>query len=217
MVLVLLGVGGLFAGASIGLLGIGLAFAIAVIAMIYAIGPISGCHINPAVTIGVWAIKGINTKDAVMYVIFQIIGAIVAGAMLWLFITDLGSNTDFVADKFQAVSTFYEKAPADWSMALVFLVELVIAFILQIVVLGSLNNKSGSVNAGLAIGFTVAALIYLAGPFDNAGLNPIRDIGPAVFAGGKALEQLWLFIVAPIVGAVVGSFVWKWLGKADAA
>jgi aquaporin Z len=220
MVLVLLGVGSLVAVVASGggstLVGVGLAFAIAVIAMVYAIGPISGCHINPAVTIGLLCIKAINVKDAVMYVIFQIIGAVIASVLLYLFFSNMGDYD--VGAIFQGASNAYSTTDGvGYGLVAVFILEFFLAFILQFVILGSLNNKGWSVNAGIAIGLTVAALIYLAGPIDGAGINPIRALGSALFADGKALEQLWLFFVAPIIGGIVGSFTWKWLGKEDAA
>jgi aquaporin Z len=219
MILVLIGVGSLISVVNTGgastLVGVGLAFGIAVIAMVYTIGPISGCHINPAVTIGVLAIGGIKVKDALMYIIFQVIGAIIAGAVLWMLFTDMGASTAGWAAIFNGASNHY--ATTGNGVVTIFILELLIAMVLQVTILGSLGNKAWNVNAGLAIGFVVAALIYLAGPIDGAGLNPLRAIGPAIFANGNAMEQLWLFIVAPIVGAVVGSFLFKWLGKADAA
>jgi len=222
MVLVMLGVGSLVAvctpgtdGAS-GLVGVGLAFAIAVIAMVYAIGPISGCHINPAVTLGLLCIKAIKVKDAVMYVIFQCIGAAIGSVLLYLFFSNMGDYD--VGAVFQAASNGFSTTDGTgYGIAAVFILEFFLAFILQFVILGSLNNKGWSTNAGIAIGLTVAALIYLAGPIDGAGINPIRALGSALFADGKALEQLWLFFVAPIIGGIVGSFTWQWLGKADAA
>lgn len=213
MTLIIVGVGALLGFAVNGLVGVALAFGLIVMALIYTIGPISGCHINPAVTIGVMAIKGMKMKDGLMYIIFQVIGAVIAGVVLWLVVTDWGASTSGAASAFAGVSCFY--ATTGNHMITAFLVEFLIAMVLQLVILGSLANEGAKANAGLAIGLVVSALLLVAGPIDNAGLNPLRDLAPAIFAGGKSLEQLWLFILAPIVGAVVGSFVFAWFAKPD--
>jgi aquaporin Z len=216
MTLIIVGVGALLGFGLNGLVGVALAFGIIVMALIYTIGPISGCHINPAVTIGVMAIKGMKVKEGVMYIIFQVIGAIIGGVALWLVVSDWGSvSGTTVSAAFQGVSCFW--ATSGNHMLSAFMVEFLIAMVLQLVILGSLGNKDAKVNAGIAIGLVVSALLFVAGPIDNAGLNPLRDLAPAIFAGGKALEQLWLFILAPIIGAIVGSFVFAWFAKPDKA
>ena len=230
MALIIVGVGSLLmvvAGESMaGLVGIALAFGLIVMALVYTIGPISGCHINPAVTIGVMLIKGMKPKDGIIYIVMQIIGAVIGGAILYYLVWDYASGwaglegsalTDTIQSVFQGASTGYWADGVDnqykWGIAAVFLVELLIAFVLQLVILGSLANKDGKALAGVAIGFTVTALLLVAGPADGAGLNPLRSLAPAIFAGDWALEQLWLFFVAPIVGAIVGSFVFAWFAK----
>ena len=209
MLLILVGVGSLiFIGFSgIGVVGVALAFGIIVMALIYTIGPISGCHINPAVSIGVWSIGGMKTKDMVIYVVMQIIGGIIGAAILYFVWTDGGNAVGaFGTASFKDASNHNI-----YSMGAVFVVELLSAFILQIVILGSLGNKGNEALAGVSIGLVVAAIILFSGGIDGAGLNPIRDLSPAVFAGGKYLEQAWLFVVAPIIGAIIGSWLFKWL------
>jgi aquaporin Z len=211
MLLVMVGVGSLLFGLSLGttinLVVPALAFGIIVMSLIYTIGPISGCHINPAVSIGVWSIGGMKTKDMVIYVIMQIIGGIIGAAFLYWMFTDGGGvfNTSAAGDF--ATCSYDGK----YSMAVVFVMELISAFILQIVILGSLGNKGNEALAGVSIGLVVAAIILFTGGFDGTGLNPIRDLSPAIFAGGKSLEQAWLFVVAPIIGGVIGSWVFKWM------
>lgn len=209
MLLVLVGVGSLIFGISIGggLIIPAMAFAIIVLAMIYTIGPISGCHINPAVSIGVWSIGGMKTKDMVIYVIMQFIGGILGAAILYGLFLDTHTTSQlaaFGATGYSGAGTYA------YSMAAVFVVELLSGFILQFVILGSLGNKGNEAVAGVAIGLVVGGLILATGGIDGAGINPIRDM-VALFAGGKYAEQLWLFIIAPIIGAVIGSWLFKWM------
>lgn len=209
MLLVMVGVGSLvFIEASgIGVVGVGFAFAIIVIAMVYTIGPISGCHINPAVSIGVWAIKGMETKDMVIYVIMQIIGGIIGAAVLYFVWMDAHT----VLGSFGTVFYSDPKVAGAYGIASVFVIEIIIAFILQIVILGSLGNKGNEALAGVAIGLTVGALIFFTGGIDGAGLNPIRSLSPAVFVSGTAITQAIVISIANIIGAVIGSFGFKWM------
>lgn len=220
--LILVGVGSLaFMPSLIGISGdvasaviaVGLAFGIVVMSLIYTIGPISGCHINPAVTIGVLAIKGMKAKDAMVYVIAQIAGGIVAAAVLyWIFTDPAGS----LGSAFAGTTTHFKDTAAGanfaYSLAPVFMLEVLVALILQVVILGSLGNKGNEALAGVSIGLLVAALIYLAGPIDGAGINPIRSLSPAVFAQNSfGLTQAIIISIANIIGAVIGSFGFKWL------
>jgi aquaporin Z len=211
MLLVMVGVGSLvFIGASgVGVVGVALAFAIIVLAMVYTIGPISGCHINPAVSIGVWSIGGMKTKDMVIYVVMQIIGGIIGAAVLYYVWMDAHT----VLGAFGTCSFKDASNLNIYSIGPVFLLEIISAFILQIVILGSLGNKGNEALAGVAIGLVVGGIILFTGGIDGTGLNPIRDLSPAVFAGGKYLEQAWVFVVAPIIGGVIGSWVFKWMAS----
>jgi aquaporin Z len=173
-------------------------------------------------------------KDGVMYIIFQLIGAAIGGAILYYLVWDFASGwlslngstlSDAISATFRQVANGYNDGavagdvilPGEngfrWSMGAVFVVELLIALVLQLVILGSLANKEGKALAGVAIGFTVTGLLLVAGPADGAGLNPLRAFVPAIFGGEWALEQLWLFFVAPIVGAIIGSFIFAWFAK----
>lgn len=217
MVLVLLGCGSaVFAGgaadtvgAGTGTIGVALAFGLSVVAMAYCIGGISGCHINPAITLGVWMSGRMESKDALMYMLFQVIGAIVGAGILAALVstgghagpTMTGANSFDVGETDQA-----------------FLAEAVFTFIFVLVVLGATDQKRGAGNmAGLAIGLTLALIHIVCIPITGTSVNPARSIGPALMEGGQALSQLWLFIVAPLVGAAFSSLVWKYLGSEEKA
>ena len=205
MVLVLMGCG---AAVSLGcdvenaasVVGTSLAFGLSVVAMAYAIGGISGCHINPAITLGVWLSKRMSGKDAVMYVIFQIIGAFIGSAILYL----LTSNSDGVAGTgFNAIQDGVSECAG-------FVAEVVFTFIFVLVVLGTTDSEKGAGKlAGLAIGLTLVLVHLVCIRYTGTSVNPARSIAPAVFEGGKALTQLWIFIVAPFVGAALAAGVWK--------
>lgn len=213
MVLVLMGCGSaVFAGsaagavsAGVGTLGVALAFGLAVVAMAYTIGGISGCHINPAITLGVWLSGRMNGKDAGMYMLFQVIGAIIGSAILWTLVatgthggpTETGSNSY-----------------GDGMMLQAFLAEMIFTFIFVLVVLGTTDSKKGAGNfAGLAIGLTLVMVHIVCIPITGTSVNPARSIGPALFEEGKALSQLWLFIAAPLIGAALSAFVWNAIGN----
>ena len=211
MVLVLMGCGSaVFAGnaagavgAGVGTLGVALAFGLAVVAMAYTIGGISGCHINPAITLGVYLSGRMSGKDAGMYMLFQVIGAVIGSAILFTLVssgahegpTATGSNSFKEGMGLQA-----------------FIAEAVFTFIFVLVVLGTTDPKKGAGNfAGLAIGLSLVLIHIVCIPVTGTSVNPARSIGPALFDGGTALRQLWLFIVAPFVGAALSAGVWKML------
>jgi len=211
MVLVLMGCGSaVFAGsiagtvgAGVGTLGVALAFGLSVVAMAYAIGSISGCHINPAITLGVFLSGRMSGKDAGMYMIFQIIGAIIGSAVLFLLVStgSHGGPTETGSNGF-----------ANGEMLQAFIAEAVFTFIFVLVVLGVTDSKKGNPGmAGLAIGLTLVLIHIVCIPITGTSVNPARSIGPALFQGGEALSQLWLFIIAPFVGAAVSALVWKYL------
>lgn len=213
MVLVLMGCGSaVFAGnmadtvgAGVGTLGVAFAFGLSVVAMAYGIGGISGCHINPAITLGVCLSGRMNTKDAIMYMIFQIMGAVIGSSILFALVstgahegpTATGSNGFGEGEMLQA-----------------FIAETVFTFIFVLVVLGSTDSKKGAGPlAGLAIGLTLVLVHIVCIPITGTSVNPARSIGPALFQGGEAMSQLWLFIVAPFLGAALSAGVWKFLEK----
>lgn len=182
--------------------GTALAFGLTVVAMAYTIGGVSGCHINPAITLGVLCSGRMSVKDALGYWAGQIVGGVVAGALLCgIYGAESGLGTNGIAG-------------CDGSAVLALVVEAVLTFIFVLVVLGTTDAKKGAgAFAGLAIGLTLV-LIHLVGiHFTGTSVNPARSIGPAIFAGGEALANLWIFIVAPLVGAVCASVCWKLFGK----
>ena len=211
MVLVLMGCGSaVFAGnvagtvgAGVGTLGVALAFGLSVVAMAYAIGGISGCHINPAITLGVFLSGRMNGKDAGMYILFQVIGAVIGSAILCLLVS-AGTHG---GPTMTGANSYGE------GMALqAFIAEAVFTFIFVLVVLGATDPQKGAGNlAGLAIGLTLVLVHIVCIPITGTSVNPARSIGPALFEGGAALGQLWLFIVAPFVGAILSALPWKGL------
>jgi aquaporin Z len=207
-VLVFGGVGSaVLAGRYIGFAGISFAFGLSLLAMVYTIGPISGCHVNPAVTLGVLLAKKIDVKDALVYVFAQVAGAIVAAGLI-LFIANSVPGGYSAAARGLGANGFALHSPGEFSMAACFLAEVILTMFLVLTVLGSTDIKAPVGFAGLAIGL-VLTLIHLVGiPITNLSVNPARSIGPAIFVGGWALQQLWLFIVAPFVGAAVAAGIY---------
>lgn len=177
-------------------IGTSLAFGLSVVAMAYAIGGISGCHINPAITFAVWLSGRMSGKDAVMYVIAQTVGAIAGAAILF----GLAPESGLGANGLQAgIST-----------GTGFLAELIFTFVFVLVVLGTTDSEKGAGNfAGLAIGLSLVLVHLVCIRYTGTSVNPARSIGPALFKGGEALSQLWIFIVAPLLGAALSALVWK--------
>ena len=211
-VLVLGGCGtAVFAGGSVGFLGVALAFGLTVVAMAYGIGGISGAHLNPAVSVGVFFAGKMNAKDLISYVIAQIIGGILAAAVLAFIVAQMGGTRGtFAANGFG--SDFFQGAAGyqNLSMAGAFVTELVLTFIFLIVILGVTEKGAPSGFAGLAIGLTLTLIHLISIPLTNTSVNPARSISQAIFADNPlALPQLWVFIVAPIVGAALAAFCWK--------
>jgi len=213
MVLVLLGCGSaVFAGvgqpfAAVGTLGVAFAFGLSVVAMAYTIGNISGCHINPAITLGVALSGRMSWKDAGMYMVAQIVGAIIGSAILYALVSTSGTvptTTTTGANNF-----------GDGQMGQAFIAELVFTFIFVLVVLGSTDAKKGAGSfAGLAIGLTLVLIHIVCIPITGTSVNPARSIGPAIFAGGAPLANLWLFIVAPLIGGALAAYGWKAINPA---
>lgn len=204
-VLVFAGCGSaVLAGDKIGFLGVSLAFGLSLLAMVYAIGPISGCHINPAVTVGLLISRKINAKYAPGYIIAQIVGAIVASALLLLIVKGAPAGYDPAVAGF-AANGYGDHSPGHYNLLSALLTEIVLTFFLVFTVLGATDIKAPVGFAGIPIGL-VLTLIHLVGiPVTNTSVNPARSIGPALFVGGWALSQLWLFIVAPLIGAIIAA------------
>jgi aquaporin Z len=191
----------------IGLLGIAIAFGFAVVAMAYAIGGISGCHVNPAVTIGVLTAGKMSVKDAVGYIISQCIGAILGAFVLYLILK--GKPGWQPGEWAYGSNGWGEGYLGAYNTTSAFLIETVMTFLFIFVILGTTSRFGNGVMAGLAIGVTLMLIHLVTIPVTGTSVNPARSLGPALFAGGKALEQLWLFIVAPIIGAIIAALVWK--------
>jgi aquaporin Z len=204
-VLVFGGVGSaVIAGKVIGPLGVAFAFGISLLAMAYAIGPISGCHINPAVTVGLLVSKRITVGEAVQYWIGQVIGAVVAAFVLFVVIKSREGGYDLSDNGFGA-NGYGSHSPDGYPLGGALIVEVVLTALLVFTVLSATDRIANVAFAGIPIGL-VLTLIHLVGiPVDNLSVNPARSLGPALFVGGWALGQLWLFIVAPVIGAVLGA------------
>ncbi len=185
------------------IVGTALAFGLAVVAMAYTIGGISGCHINPAITLGCFLTGRMSSKDCGMYMVFQVIGAILAAALLSLVV-----NT---AEPSAVITTDTGANSCAFGVTNGLIVEIVLTCIFVLVVLGATSKTNGVTNnfAGLAIGLSLV-LIHLVGiHFTGTSVNPARSIGPALFAGGEALSQVWVFIVGPLVGGALAAGIWK--------
>jgi len=216
MVLVLGGCGtAIFAGGSVGFLGVALAFGLTVVAMAYGIGNISGAHLNPAVSLGVFCAGRMSAKDFCGYVIFQIIGGIIAAAILAFIVCQFGGvRGTFAANGFGADFFGNSAGYLHVGAAGAFVIEMILTFIFLIVILGATDKKSTPGFAGLAIGLTLTLIHLVSIPLTNTSVNPARSISQAIFSeNALALPQLWLFIAAPLVGAALAAVVWKVLGK----
>jgi len=214
LLLVLCGVGSaIFDGKSIGALGISLTFGLVLVALVYAIGPISGCHINPAVTLGAAIAGRMKGSDVVPYWIAQVLGGISGFGFLALIM--IGSSTpDMVHVSALATSNgFGDHSPGGYGMAASFVAEAVLTLVLVLTVLGATGPMAPSGFAGIPIGFALAVINIVGIPITNGSFNPARSIAPAIYAHDWALAQLWLFIVAPLVGGVLAAFVYKILEK----
>ena len=197
------------APAGIGVLGIALAFGLAVVAMAYAIGPISGCHINPAVTIAMLVARKISARDCVSYIIAQFAGATAGAAVLYAL--QSGSPGFSMGEWALGSNGWGQGYLGGYNTLSAFLAEVILTFLFLFVIFATTSRLGNSTMAGLAIGVTLV-LIHLVGiHITGTSVNPARSFGPAVFAGGKALSQLWLFIVAPVVGGVAAALVWQGL------
>lgn len=212
-VLVFIGCGSaVIAGGNVGFLGISFAFGIAVLTMVYAIGAISGCHINPAITVAMLFAGKISGKDAGGYIIFQIIGAILGAGVLYLIAQGL-VGYDITANGL-GQNGYGSGSPAGYGMSAAFIAEVVLTAIFLLVIFGATHKDAPGKFAGIAIGLALTMIHIVGIPITGTSVNPARSIGPALFVGGDAISQLWLFIVAPILGGILGAVLWKYiLGK----
>ena len=206
--LVLLGCGSaVIAGADIGLTGISFAFGLALIGMAYGIGPVSGCHINPAVSLGMVAAGRMTIAEAIPYLIAQVAGAIAAAAVLLMIAS--GKADYSVAENGLGQNGWGAGYLGEYSMMAAFVFEVVATFLFMVVILGATGSTAPAAMAGLAIGLALVVIHLVGINVTGVSVNPARSIGPALFAGGAAIAQLWLFIVAPVIGAVAAGIVFK--------
>ena len=214
-VLVFIGTGSaVIAGAKIGYLGIAVAFGLAILAMVYAIGPISGCHINPAVTLSMLAAGKIPSRDAFFYIIAQCVGAIIASGLVLLIAT---GNAGFsIAANGLGQNGYGDASPGHYSMAAGFAFEIIMTFIFLMVIFAVTSEVAEKGFAGIGIGVTLLFIHDVGIAVTGVSVNPARSLGPALFVGGTALAQLWLFIVAPIIGGLIAACVWKYLFETPA-
>jgi aquaporin Z len=197
-----------FPDVGIGLVGVSLAFGLTVVTIAYGLGHISGAHLNPAVTIGLWAGGRVSSKDILPYVVSQILGAIAAAGVLYIIVTGNGSSIgDFAANGYG------DHSPGKYNMTAALVTEFVMTFIFLLVILGSTSDKAPKGFAGLAIGLCLTLIHLISIPVTNTSVNPARSISQAIFVGDWALGQLWLFVLVPIVAAIVAGFVYKFLEK----
>jgi aquaporin Z len=202
-----------FPNVGIGLLGVSLAFGLTVLTMAFAIGHISGCHLNPAVSVGLWAGGRFSAKDLPGYVIAQVLGAMAAAAVLFV-IASGKPGFDAVASGF-ACNGFAEHSPGHYSMVAALVCEVVMTAMFLIVILGATDSRAPKGFAPIAIGLCLTLIHLVSIPVTNTSVNPARSTGVAIFVGGWAIQQLWAFWLAPIVGAVVGAVVYRVIGGGE--
>ena len=215
MVLVLFGCGSAaIAGSMLGTVGIALAFGLSIVAMAYVIGDISGCHINPAVSIGMWIDGRMETKDLLMYIVFQCIGAIIGIGLLAVIINCAPSLGGYAATGL-GQNGFGSASSVGLDVVGAILVEIILTFVFVFTVLGVTKKAENATVAGIVIGLTLAFVHIMGIPLTGTSVNPARSLAPALFLGGQALQQVWVFILAPVVGAVIAGLLYKGLTLED--
>ncbi len=191
----------------IGFAGVALAFGLTVLTGVYALGPISGGHFNPAVTVGLWLGRRFEAKDVIPYIIVQCVAAIAAAAVLYLIVS---GRAGFTGTGDFAANGYGDHSPGHYNLASAFVAEAVLTFFFLAVILGATDKRAPAGFAGLAIGLCLTLIHLVSIPITNTSVNPARSLGPALFAqGGWALGQLWLFWVAPIVGAAIAGLIYS--------
>jgi aquaporin Z len=203
-------------GVGIGWLGVAFAFGLSLMTMAFAIGHISGCHVNPAVSVGLWTGGRFPASEILPYWIAQLVGAVVAAGVLAV-IANGAAGFDLVASGF-AANGYAEHSPGGYSMTAALVAEVVLTFIFLMIILGATDGRAPAGLGPIAIGLGLTVIHLVGIPVTNLSVNPARSTGPALFVGGWALSQLWLFWVAPIVGAALAGFAYRWMaGEAEPA
>lgn len=211
-VLVFIGCGSaVIAGKYIGFAGISFAFGLAVLAMVYSIGKISGCHINPAISVAMLVAGKMKWKDTVFYIIFQFIGAIIAAAVLLAIASGISEYS--LAINGLGQNGYGTGSPAGYSLIACLVAEVVLTAIFLFVIFGSTSKRAPEGFAGVSIGISLVFIHLVGIPITGTSVNPARSLGPAVIAGGEALSQLWLFIVAPVIGGIIAALIWRYVFK----
>jgi len=207
--LVLIGCGSaVIAGKYIGFMGIAFAFGLTVLAMVYAIGNISGCHINPAISLSMLVAGRLGWKDTIFYVIFQCVGAALAALVLWLVASGMPDYSLAVNGLGQ--NGYGALSPGKFDLLSCFVAEVVLTGLFLFVIFGSISKNAPAGFAGLAIGLSLAFIHLVGIPITGTSVNPARSFGPALVVGGEALSQLWLFWVAPVIGGLLAAVIWRW-------
>lgn len=202
-----------FPEVGIGLLGVSLAFGLTVLTMAYAIGHISGCHLNPAVSIGLWAGGRFPANQLAPYMVAQVLGGIVAGGVLYLIAS---GQSGFDVSAGFASNGYGEHSPGGYTLLSALVAEIVMTMMFLIVILGATDKRAPAGFAPIAIGLCLTLIHLITIPVTNTSVNPARSTGVALFVGDWAVDQLWLFWVAPIIGAVLGAIIYRFIGKETA-
>jgi aquaporin Z len=197
----------------IGLLGVSLAFGLTVLTMAYAIGHISGCHLNPAVSVGLVVGRRFKASELAPYIIAQVVGAVVAAAVLYV-IASGRADYDLTAGRL-AANGYGAHSPGGYALGAGLLSEIIMTGMFVLIILGATDERSPTGLAPVAIGLGLTLIHLISIPVTNTSVNPARSTGPALIAGGWALGQLWMFWVAPLIGAVLGGLVYNWLGSQE--
>lgn len=199
-----------FPNVGIGLLGVSLAFGLTVLTMAFAIGHISGCHLNPAVSVGLWAGGRFPAKDLLPYIVAQVLGGIVAGGILYLIAT---GKAGFDLSAGFASNGYGVHSPGGYSLPAALICEVVMTMMFLLVILGATDKRAPQGFAPIAIGLCLTLIHLISIPVTNTSVNPARSTAVAVFAGDWALAQLWLFWVAPIIGGILGAAIYRFIGS----
>lgn len=201
-----------FPEVGIGLLGVSLAFGLTVVTMAYAIGHISGCHLNPAVSIGLWSSGRFSTSELAPYIIAQVLGGLAGAAVLYVIAS---GQAGFDASAGFASNGYAEHSPGGYSLVAALVAEIVLTFMFLMIILGATDKRAPAGFAPIAIGLGLTLIHLISIPVTNTSVNPARSTGVAIFQGSWAVEQLWMFWLAPIAGAILAGIVYKWFQKED--
>ena len=202
-----------FPDVGIGLLGVALAFGLTVVTMAFAIGHISGCHLNPAVSFGLWVGGRFPAKELPAYIIAQVLGGVIAAGLLYMIAS--GKPGFDLAASGLAANGYGAHSPGGYSMVSGLICEITMSAMFILIIMGVTDKRVPAGHAPLAIGLALTLILLISIPVTNTSVNPARSTGPALIVGGWALQQLWMFWLAPMVGAAIGAVVYRWLGKED--